>query len=227
MRGYLRRPVRNVCSIGSARTCLPSVPQWTAYFEPNEEVMPFFLAVGRAVLAVSSLEKMLLLETARLLVERNTDEGVTSIWKLEQQLSRLERLTAGQLLHELRNLDLSPDLDERIGDVIDRRNDLVHHLIEDPQVVKAMGGEGMDIVVARIERVALDSAALAVELHTVAAAKLEAILGKTQAELAEIVKAVDPGPIEDPRARKQVEAMQALADMETPSLTAVERGTAE
>jgi hypothetical protein len=50
----------------------------TAYFEkPDEEAAPLFLAVGRAVLAVSSLEKTLLLEIARLLAERDPPaEGI-------------------------------------------------------------------------------------------------------------------------------------------------------
>jgi hypothetical protein len=189
----------------------------TAYFDgPDEDGAPLFLAIGRAVLAVSTLEKMLLLEIARLLVERNPGAGIVPSDGLDQELARLEGLTAGLLLRELRRLDLSVDLDERIGDVIDRRNEIVHHLMEDPQVVRAMSGDGMDAVVDRIERIALYAAELAVELQIVAGAKLEALLGKSQTEMVEIVKSVDPKAIEGPRERNQVEAVQALVEIEFP-----------
>jgi hypothetical protein len=93
-------------------------------------------------------------------------------------------------------------------------NEIVHHLIEDPQVVKAMAGDGMDAVVKRIEQLALDCAGLAAQLHIVAAAKLEARLGKSQAELVEIVKAVDPETIKDPRERRQLESIRALSGVD-------------
>jgi hypothetical protein len=99
-------------------------PRVTAYFEEPDrdgEAVPLYLAVGRALLAVAGLEKMMLLEIAQLLVERNPDASIAQNRKLAWELSRLECLTGGQLLRELRNLDLSPDLDERIGDAIDRR----------------------------------------------------------------------------------------------------------
>jgi hypothetical protein len=193
-------------------------PQVTAYFdEPDEASAPFFLAIGRAVLAVSGLEKMLLLEIAGLLTEHESVESLAAKPELGEELSKLERLTAGGLLRELRKLDLAPDLDKRIGDVIDRRNNLIHHLGNDPQVIKALAGDGMDAVVTRIEQLALDSAALAAELHVVAAAKLEAMVGKSQAELFEIFKAVDPMTIENADERRQVEAIQELGDIELPT----------
>jgi hypothetical protein len=104
---------------------------------------------------------------------------------------------------------------------------MVHHLIEDPEVVKAMGGDGMDVVVERIDQVALDCAALTVELQTVAVAKLEAILGKSQAELAEILKSFDPETTADPRERRQLEAIQALGDIELQGSPKADRDAGE
>lgn len=193
-------------------------PQVTAYFdEPDERTAPFFLAIGQVILAVGGLEYMLLLEIARLFVERSSAAGALNLQELSKEVSRLERLTAGQRLGELRKLELSPDLDQRIGAVIDRRNEIVHHLVEDPQVIKAMGGEGIDVVVKRFEQLALDAAALAAELHLVAAPKLEVGLGVSQAELMQGLKEIDPKTIDDPLARRQVEAAQALGEIELPS----------
>jgi hypothetical protein len=194
-------------------------PRVTAYLDKSdEELAPFLMAIGRVILAVGGLEQMLLLEIARLLVERNSTEGAAP-WtrELAEELSRLEGLTAGQRLRELRNLELSPDLDQRIGDVIEQRNHIVHHLVEDPQVVKAMSGDGQDEMVKRFEQLALDGVGLAAELHIVAAAKLEELIGHSQSELTGMLKTIDPETIEDPRERKQLEALQALGEVELPT----------
>lgn len=185
--------------------------------EPDEGAARLFLAVGRAVLAVAGLEQNLRFEIARLLIERNSAASVAQSAELDKELARIGELTGGQLLRELRRLDLPADLDERLGDAIDRRNEIVHHLIEDPEVIRAMAGDGMDAVVKRIERLALDCAELAVELCIFAAPKLEARLGKSQAELFEILKTRDPKTIEDPREKRQLEAIQALG-AELPSM---------
>lgn len=185
--------------------------------EPDEGAARLFVAVGRTVLAVAGLEQNLRLEITRLLIERNSAADVAQSAELDKELARIGELTGGQLLRELRRLDLSVDLDERIGDAIDRRNEIVHHLIEDPDVIGALAGDGMDAVVKRIERLALDCAELAVELGIFAAPKLEARLGKSQAELLEILKTRDPETIENPREKRQLEAIQALGG-ELPSL---------
>jgi hypothetical protein len=186
--------------------------------EPDEEAARLFIAVGRAVFMVAGLEHNLRLEITRLLVERNSATGVPQSLKVDRELTRIGELTGGQLLRELRQLDLPAGLDERLGDAINRRNEIVHHLHEDPEVVRAMaGGGGMDAVVKRIDQLALDCAELSVELGIFAAPKLEARLGKSQAELLEILKARDPKTVEDPRERRQLEAIQALGDVELPN----------
>jgi hypothetical protein len=154
---------------------------------------------------------------AGLLAERNSAEGPPWSKELAEELSRLEGLTAGQRLRKLRKLELSPDLDQRIGDAIERRNHIVHHLVEDPQVVKAMSGDGQDEVVKRFEQLALDSVGLVAELHIVAAAKLEGLIGHSQSELTGMLKTIDPATIQDPREREKLEAIQALGEVELPT----------
>ena len=88
--------------------------------------------------------------------------------------------------------------------------------MEDPQVVKAMSGDGQDEVVKRFEQLALDSAGLAAELHIVAAAKLEELIGHSQSELTGMLKTIDPATIQDPREREKLEAIQALGEIELP-----------
>ncbi len=147
-----------------------------------------------------------MIEIARLLVERNP--GV----ELDAELKRLEGLTAGLRLRELRALDLAPDLDARIGEAIDRRNDLVHHLMEDPELAQAVEGDGIQAVADRIEQLALDCAALGAELHFVAAPKLEAATGMTQDEMAKLVRTIDLATLSEPRERKHLEALRALPE---------------
>ena len=108
-------------------------------------------------------------------------------------------MTAGGLLDELRALDLSTELHERIRDAIDRRKNLVHRTFEDPEPAKAInGGLSFDAVVERINRLAIDCGELAVELEAYAIPKLEKLLGKSRAELIEMVKSADPTPSETP-----------------------------
>jgi hypothetical protein len=185
-----------------------------SFVEPDETAGPLLMAIGRAVFAAAGLEKTLQLEIARLLSVRHAAEDATPSPTLGQELSRLENLTAGQLLRELRDLNLPADLDKRISDAIERRNQLVHRTFEDPELAKAASSdEHMDAVVKRVEQLALDCAELAVELQLVAIPALEAILGKSRAQLIEIVRSIDPGTITDSRERKQLEAIQTFDDL--------------
>jgi hypothetical protein len=183
--------------------------------EPDPSATPLLLAVGHAIVAAAGLEKALQLELTRLLIERNTHNPDTALSTISQDLSRLDNLTAGQLLRELRTLDLPPDLVERISDAIDRRNRLVHHTYEDPQLAKAVAdGDGMDVVAKRVERLALDCAELAVELQLVAVPRLEALLGTSRADMIEMVRSIDASTLVDPRERDQLLTIQALANLD-------------
>jgi hypothetical protein len=189
-------------------------PRVTGWFEePDEAAAPLLRAMGRLVWGAAALEKALMLELARLRAEREARLPA------EQELSRLEHLPARPLLNELRKLDLPGDLDQRISDAIDRRNQLVHHPTEDPEMVRAIvHGEGVDAVLKRVEQLAIDCGELAVELQIVAAARLEAMLGMSQAQMLEVLRSVDLAAIEDPAMRRQLEAVRALGAVELPLL---------
>ena len=79
-------------------------PRVAARFDPLEEAqIPLFVAIGRAVVGVEGLEKMLLLEAARLHTERDPNT-------IAEQIGKLEARTGGQLLAELRKLGIPPEL---------------------------------------------------------------------------------------------------------------------
>lgn len=190
-----------------------SRPRVTGSFvEANDPGIPVLIAIGRAVAAAAGLEMNLRLEATRLLLvtgagDTDGDGG------LREELARLEELTAGQLLKRMRDLDLPEDLDKRIASAIERRNALVHHTFDDPDVAKAVGGSGdMTEVVNRINRLALDCGELAVELQLFALPRIEAVIGIPIANLATHVMSIDTREITDPRERRQLEAIQAFGD---------------
>jgi hypothetical protein len=84
-------------------------------------------------------------------------------------------------------------------------------MFEMPEVVAAVGsGEGMGVAVQQIEQVALDCGRIGVELFTLAGATLEAKMGKTPAELAELLSGVNLEEVQDARFRGQLESIRAL-----------------
>ena len=141
----------------------------TAYMdEPDERAEPLLRAMGRLVWGAASLEKILLQVIALLRAERDGQ------FPSSKELSRLERAPAGQLLEVLKTLDLPDDLAARIAATIDRRNAIIHRPIEDPEVVQAVvKGENIDVVVTRVEQIALDCGQIAVELQAVTGPRLE------------------------------------------------------
>ncbi|MHB1808124.1 MAG: hypothetical protein ACYCU0_02365 [Solirubrobacteraceae bacterium] len=190
----------------------PHVIAW--FLEPDDEHVPLLTALGRAIVGAAVLEKFLLLELVRL---RGENEGLTE--ELAADVEGLERLTAGGLLKQLRKLGLPSDLDVRIADAIDRRNQLVHHLMEDAEIVKAIqDDDGLDNAVRRVEQLALDCGRLGVELMAVAVPRLEALLGMSLAQIRTILRSIDVNTIEDPLMRQQLEAVQAISDLDLSDL---------
>jgi hypothetical protein len=182
-----------------------------SFVEPDERAAPLLHAIGRVVWAAAALEKVLLMEIVRL---RHKRDGV---FPPEVELAKLELATAGQLLNQLRDLLLPDDLVKRIEAAIEGRNRLIHHPLENPEMVRAIAsGEGVAAVLEKIDRLALDCGELAVELHTVAAARLEVMLGTSREELLAMLNAVDLETIEDPRLRDQLEAVRAFGDLYPP-----------
>jgi hypothetical protein len=188
-------------------------PRVTASFvEPDEVSTSLLIAIGRAIVAAAGLEKALQVELAGILYERHT---VAPNPELGVELARSDNLTAGQLLARLRDLDLPADLDARVADAIDRRNQLVHHTLEDPELAKAvLSGARPDAVVRRLDELACDCAALTVEMQLVAVPRLHAALGKSPSELMDMIGSIDPNTVSAPRERDQLEAIRAFADLD-------------
>jgi hypothetical protein len=150
----------------------------------DERAVPLVLAVGRLALGAAALEKVLLVD----IVMR--DFHLAGRWRdeLMQELSELQGRSAGKLLGRLRELGISADVAERVDKVIRARNRVVHHLMEDVKVARAMQtGDGMEEVVADIDRIAIDCQQVVNELTLVAFPNMEAALGMTLPELAERV----------------------------------------
>src|ERR1700733_4649646 len=197
----------------SANPSADARPRVTASFvEPDESGTALLVAVGQAIIAAAGLEKALQVELVGLLFEEHATEANPN---LEAQLSEADSLTAGQLMRRLKDLNLPRDLDVRIADAIARRNKLVHHTFEDPDVARfALDGESVGVLVDRINQLANDCAALTVELHLVAVPRLELALGKSRAELIQMARAIDVSTISNPTERKQLEAIQGLASID-------------
>ncbi len=187
---------------------LPSV---TAYFEAgqDERTDPLLRAIGRLVWGANLLEVVLLLLVVQL---RDDREGQ---FPAEEEFAYLEEASAGKRLGLLRKLDIPPDLEARIDDAIGRRNRIIHHMFECPEIVGAIiSGEGIDAAVEQVEQVALDCRKIGVELYAVAGPRLEAKVGKTPAELVEMLGSVKLEAVEDPRLREQLEAVRAMRGLD-------------
>lgn len=203
-------------------------PRVAGYFVDDPDGIPLLVAIGRAVVGAGSLEAALRLEAARLVVAQQAGSGASPDSTLPRELSRLDKLTAGGLLGMLRKLGLPEKLDKRIADAVDRRNDLVHRTFEDPELARAIGGDGdLNAVVRRIERLALDCGELAIELQMFAIPKLLELTGGSPAELIDLIKAIDASTMPDPRDRRQLEAVQGIASLEDLSVVLKELGIDE
>jgi hypothetical protein len=185
-------------------------PRASGWFEAADEtVAPLMVSLGRLVWAAAVLEKTLHLELARIHYERAEVSGDPAGYRLSDILVATERLTGGQARSQLEVLGLPADLNARIRDAIVRRNALLHRPLEDADLARAVGtGEGIEAVVERIERLALDCGELGVELERFAGDKLAATLGISREQIAQMVATLDPATIPDERMRAQVEALQ-------------------
>lgn len=193
-------------------------PSVAAYLtELDEPAIPLLTALGQVIVAVAALEGNLRLELARLLFAAQTERKVAEGKTVGEQVAELETLTAGRVLGRLREQGFPEDLERRIDEVISRRNRLVHHLFEDPQLVKAVAGnDASDDAVGKLQQLALDCAALSVELQLFALPKIEASIGASREELLDLVLSLDPAQIQQPAEREQVEAIHALGSVAEP-----------
>lgn len=194
-------------------------PRVTGTFvEPDDEGSRLFVAIGRAVVGAGALEAALRVEAARLLYTRFATNNPPSSSTLGKALRKLDTLTAGGLLNVLRGLGVPEDLERRIKDAIHRRNELVHHTFEDPELARAISHEGsIDAVIERIDRLALDCGELAVELQMFSVPRLLELTERSLTEILDLVTGVDPNTVADARERKQLQTVQALIESQDTS----------
>ncbi|MHB1468665.1 MAG: hypothetical protein ACYCSI_08250 [Solirubrobacteraceae bacterium] len=179
--------------------------EWTQD-EIEEHAKPILLAIGAVVVGAAALEKLLLADIAHRAVN---ERGASR--ELADELSGLENVMAGRLMRRLRELGLPPALAERINDVIERRNRLVHRAMEDPDFARAVStGAGVEAVVGSITGLASDCQDVCAELRTVDFPGLEGVLGASLPELARTAEAADPAEVEDESERAALERVQAM-----------------
>jgi hypothetical protein len=193
--------------------------QVNAYFvDLDPEDAPIFVAVGRAVWGIAAFEKALLVE---ILDRRAKREGLTRT--LMRSLAWLEKHGTGDaLLRNLDSLGITNEQRNRIRDLVDRRNALVHHLMEDPIIVRGIAGKAAErrTAVLHIEQLALDCGTLAMELHLASPRRLDELLGDARDAAVQELYAADPGTVTDPFTRKQLESIQALGPIDFDDLVA-------
>lgn len=129
-------------------------------------------ATGQAVWVAATLEHALRREVARLVEEQSNTHSHN------RQRPGKERAPAGALLHDLRDLGASAELCERIRVVLDRRNRLVHRMLEEHLPAIQDGSDhALEEATEEITRFSYDCAKCTAELAAgwlVAARRLEA-----------------------------------------------------
>jgi hypothetical protein len=76
----------------------------------------------------------------------------------------------------------------------------------------ATGGEALDVVIERVNRLATDCAELTVELVAYAISKIEELYGIPGGDLYEMVLSMDPNTITDAADKRLLETVQAFHD---------------
>jgi hypothetical protein len=186
-------------------------PRATGWFESADETFaPLMVALGRLVWGAAVLEKALHLELARVHYERAHASSDPAAYGLSDILVATEQLTGGQARSQLEALGLPADLDARIRGAVAHRNAILHRPLEDPELARDVGtGEGLEAVIERVERLALDCGELGVELERYAGDRLVTLLGISREQMAEALTTLDPATIQDERMRAQLEALKA------------------
>src|SRR5262249_49910227 len=100
----------------------------------SDHTAPLLTAVGRLVLAGAALEDVLRVGILMRAVNR---EG-TVREEVGRELTELEGRGAGKALKRLRELGIPQELGDRILEVIQGRNRVVHHLMRQPGVELAL-----------------------------------------------------------------------------------------
>jgi hypothetical protein len=175
--------------------------------ELEERLAPLFRAAGSVVLHSAVLETLLLTD----IVQRcaHADDSELDLVAL---IEELEGRSMGRLAGRLRMLGIDPALADRLADVVHRRNRVVHHLLKDPSVLRAVfKGEGMDEVVTSVEQVAADCRAVGAEIVSSAFAGMESLFTEPVADTIEKVQKLEIQQ-DDPESLKELAAFAEHID---------------
>jgi hypothetical protein len=184
---------------------MPAAPE--PELDPAQETrhQELATAIGGAVIAAAGLEKTLVGEVYR----QQRLAGFPS-----EDVAVFEDLSAGKVLGKLRAQGIDDALASRIGDLIDRRNKLIHGFFEDVDVAEAvMTGERFDVIRGGVEELGVECGALSNEMQAVVAAEMEEILGLPLAEVARRLTVADLSEVEDPGQRAELEKARTLIEL--------------
>lgn len=163
-------------------------------------------AIGSAVVAAAALEKTLLGEIYR----RQMHEDV----RLIDQLAGFDEQPAGRLLQKLREQGIDRDLADRIGEVLGRRNRLIHGFFEDIEVARAViTGERLAAVLDGIAKIEADCGVIIAKLQPRFATDLAEQLGMSLADTAGAVLRADLSKIPDAKDRAVLERARELIEL--------------
>jgi hypothetical protein len=180
------------------------------------EFAPLAQAIGRAVLGVAGLEKVLLVEIAQ---RRAHSQPVAE--KLGQELRQLETKPAGVLLKALRALGIPAATASRIQDVIEKRNQLVHRFAEFPGMLAAIAmRSGMAEIVRSVDAISIECQALINEIAPTAFGGAEGALGTSLPMLLEMARSVDLDTVDDAHLRSQLELIRQVPQEDLNQLVA-------
>jgi hypothetical protein len=172
----------------------------------DERFEPLSLALGHLVIVAGILELALLTDV---IARRAARDGARATFE-GRLLSELENKSAGVLVGRLRSLGYEPDLAARLDAAIAERNRLVHHLLEEPAMMRALGGADPAELCARVEELVGEMYALVAELEPSISAGMEGVFDRSAAQLHALLGEVDPAELEEGLEREQFEALRNL-----------------
>jgi hypothetical protein len=172
----------------------------------DEEFALLAQSIGRAVMGAAALEKVLLVDIVNRMAQREEQRE-----ELDRELRELERRPGGKLLEKLRQLGLNTEMAARIQAAIVRRNRLIHHYMEEPEVMAAlMTGAGIDALVGDVDSLAVECQQIVNLIAPDAFAGLQQFLGANLPQLLHALTALDLDLVEDPTLRQQLATLKEL-----------------
>lgn len=160
-------------------------------------------AIGQAVLSAAGLEQALLLT---ILHRRGERDGV------DEQLARKMLIyateTGGRLANQLKSLGVSAEVQERLHDVLVRRNQLVHHPVEQPTLLSGLAGRDIAAAISWVESISSDCQTLVDELLRRALPGALEVTGLTPEMIDDLLHSRDLTDIEEATTRGKIGSLR-------------------